>query len=118
MSDDGRASAKSCFQKAVAVAQGWGSDGVDILVNCGGIQRRHPSVDFPETDWDEVRPFPGVSYEALTSAKVLDVNLKSIFILSQAAGRHMIPRRRGKIINFASLLTFQVRPPPIAAHVP
>lgn len=39
--------------------------------------------------------------------QVLDVNLKSVWLLSQAAGRHMVPRRQGKIINFCSLLTFQ-----------
>ncbi|PWN47708.1 putative 2-deoxy-D-gluconate 3-dehydrogenase [Violaceomyces palustris] len=79
---------KDLFQDALKVVPG-GS--IDILVNCGGIQRRHPSTDFPEQDWDEV----------------LNVNLKSVFLLCQAAGRHMIPRRSGKIINFGSLLTFQ-----------
>ena len=39
--------------------------------------------------------------------QVLETNLKSIFLLSQAAGRHMVPLRSGKIINFCSLLTFQ-----------
>lgn len=43
----------------------------------------------------------------LSAYQVLDVNLKSVWLLSQAAGRHMIPLRRGKIINFCSLLTFQ-----------
>ncbi|KAI0316372.1 NAD-P-binding protein [Amylostereum chailletii] len=64
---------------------------IHILVNCAGIQRRSPAVDFSEQDWDDV----------------LGVNLKSVWLLSQAAGRHMVPRRQGKIINFASLLTFQ-----------
>ncbi|KII87775.1 hypothetical protein PLICRDRAFT_42270 [Plicaturopsis crispa FD-325 SS-3] len=64
---------------------------IHVLVNCAGIQRRSPSVDFSENDWDDV----------------LDVNLKSVWLLSQAAGRHMVPLRRGKIINFCSLLTFQ-----------
>ncbi|KAF8498852.1 NAD-P-binding protein [Gautieria morchelliformis] len=64
---------------------------IHVLVNCAGIQRRAPSVDFPEQDWDDV----------------LNVNLKSVWLLSQAAGRHMVPLRRGKIINFCSLLTFQ-----------
>ena len=41
------------------------------------------------------------------TSQVLDVNLKSVWLLSQAAGRHMVPRRHGKIINFCSLLTFQ-----------
>ena len=54
LSDDGDASVKKCFGKAIDVAKGWGRTGVDILVNCGGIQRRAPSVDFTERDWDEV----------------------------------------------------------------
>jgi len=78
---------KHVFQTALDVMGGQ----IHILVNCAGIQRRWPSVDFPESDWD----------------KVLDVNLKAVWLLCQAAGRHMIPLRRGKIINFCSLLTFQ-----------
>ncbi|WP_292959835.1 2-dehydro-3-deoxy-D-gluconate 5-dehydrogenase KduD [Novosphingobium sp. UBA1939] len=70
--------------------------GVDILVNNAGIIRRADAVDFTEEDWDAV----------------VDTNLKSVFFLSQAAGRHMIARhretgRRGKIINIASMLSFQ-----------
>jgi 2-deoxy-D-gluconate 3-dehydrogenase len=78
---------KHLFQNALDLMGGQ----MHILVNCAGIQRRSPSVDFREEDWD----------------KVLDVNLKSVWLLSQAAGRHMVPLRRGKIINFCSLLTFQ-----------
>ncbi|AHE53767.1 2-dehydro-3-deoxy-D-gluconate 5-dehydrogenase KduD [Sphingomonas sanxanigenens] len=65
--------------------------GLDILVNNAGIIRRADSVDFTEADWDAV----------------IDTNLKSVFFLSQAAGRHMLARGRGKIINIASMLTFQ-----------
>ncbi|WP_035287470.1 2-dehydro-3-deoxy-D-gluconate 5-dehydrogenase KduD [Brevibacillus massiliensis] len=64
---------------------------VDILVNNGGIQRRSPAAQFPEEDWDDV----------------LDVNLKTVFLLCQQAGRRMIAQGRGKIINIASLLSFQ-----------
>jgi len=78
---------KGVFQKALDIMGGQ----INILVNCAGIQRRSPSIDFTETDWDDV----------------LDINLKSVWLLSQAAGRHMVPLRRGKIINFCSLLTFQ-----------
>ncbi|KAH9976221.1 hypothetical protein BGW80DRAFT_1168098 [Lactifluus volemus] len=78
---------KNVFQKALDAMGGR----IDVLVNCAGIQRRSPSLDFSESDWDDV----------------LDVNLKSVWLLSQAAGRHMVPRRQGKIINFCSLLTFQ-----------
>jgi 2-deoxy-D-gluconate 3-dehydrogenase len=70
--------------------------GLDILVNNAGIIRRADAVDFTEEDWDAV----------------VDTNLKSVFFLCQAAGRHMIARREqggggGKIINIASMLTFQ-----------
>lgn len=70
--------------------------GLDILVNNAGIIRRADSVDFTEEDWDAV----------------IDTNLKSVFFLCQAAGRHMIARhestgQRGKIINIASMLSFQ-----------
>ena len=64
---------------------------LDILVNNAGIIRRGDAVDFTEEDWDAV----------------IDTNLKSVFFLSQAAGRHMIAQGRGKIINIASMLTFQ-----------
>ena len=65
--------------------------GLDILVNNAGIIRRNDSLDFTEEDWDAV----------------IDTNLKSLFFLSQAAGRHMIAKGRGKIINIASMLSFQ-----------
>src|SRR5262245_40292528 len=51
--------------------------GLDILVNNAGIIRRANAIDFTEADWDAV----------------LDVNLKAVFFLSQAAARHMIPKR-------------------------
>jgi 2-deoxy-D-gluconate 3-dehydrogenase len=65
--------------------------GLDILVNNAGIIRRADAVDFSEEDWDSV----------------IDTNLKSVFFLSQAAGRHMIAQGRGKIVNIASMLSFQ-----------
>jgi len=65
--------------------------GLHILVNNAGIIRRANAIDFTEADWDAV----------------LDVNLKSVFFLSQAAARHMIPGGGGKIINIASMLSFQ-----------
>lgn len=65
--------------------------GLDILVNNAGIIRRADAVDFTEEDWDAV----------------IDTNLKSVFFLAQAAGRHMIAQGAGKIINIASMLTFQ-----------
>jgi 2-deoxy-D-gluconate 3-dehydrogenase len=74
----------------VAQAEGWGGQ-LDILVNNAGIIRRADAVDFTEADWDAV----------------IDTNLKSLFFLSQAAARRMLPRGAGKIINIASLLSFQ-----------
>ncbi len=70
--------------------------GLHILVNNAGIIRRADAVDFTEEDWDAV----------------VDTNLKSVFFLSQAAGRHMIANheatgQRGKIVNIASMLSFQ-----------
>ncbi|MDL2220541.1 2-dehydro-3-deoxy-D-gluconate 5-dehydrogenase KduD [Eubacteriales bacterium OttesenSCG-928-N14] len=64
---------------------------IDILVNNAGIQRRHDSVDFPIEDWDAVN----------------DINAKTVFFLCQAVGRHMIECGGGKIVNLASLLSFQ-----------
>jgi 2-deoxy-D-gluconate 3-dehydrogenase len=64
---------------------------IDILVNNAGIIRRADLLDFSEADWDAV----------------MDVNLKSLFLLSQAAARHMAERGSGKIINIASMLSFQ-----------
>jgi 2-dehydro-3-deoxy-D-gluconate 5-dehydrogenase len=67
-------------------------DGIDILVNNAGIIRRNDAVAFNEADWDEV----------------FDVNLKSAFFLSQAVARRLIEQHRpGKIINIASMLSFQ-----------
>ena len=65
---------------------------IDILVNNAGTIRRAPAVDYSEEDW----------------AAVIEVNLSSVFRLSQLAGRHMIENNRGgKIVNIASLLSFQ-----------
>ncbi|MET0754268.1 MAG: 2-dehydro-3-deoxy-D-gluconate 5-dehydrogenase KduD [Pyrinomonadaceae bacterium] len=64
---------------------------IDILINNAGMIRRAPAVDFTEEDW----------------ATVLEVNLSSVFRLSQAAGRKMIEQGGGKIVNVASLLSFQ-----------
>ena len=64
---------------------------IDILINNAGMIRRSPAVDFSEDDWSDV----------------IEVNLSSIFRLSQAVGRHMIERGSGKIVNIASLLSFQ-----------
>jgi 2-deoxy-D-gluconate 3-dehydrogenase len=64
---------------------------IDILVNNAGIIRRSDAVDFTEADWDAV----------------MDVNLKSTFFLTQMLGRRMIEAGYGKVINIASMLSFQ-----------
>ncbi|MDQ2747337.1 MAG: 2-dehydro-3-deoxy-D-gluconate 5-dehydrogenase KduD [Acidobacteriota bacterium] len=64
---------------------------IDILINNAGMIRRTPAVDFSEEDW----------------STVLEVNLSSVFRLSQAVGKHMIENGGGKIVNIASLLSFQ-----------
>jgi 2-dehydro-3-deoxy-D-gluconate 5-dehydrogenase len=64
---------------------------LDILVNNAGTIRRADAVDFSEQDWDDV----------------MNVNLKSAYFLCQAAGRHFIANGGGKIINIASMLSFQ-----------
>jgi 2-dehydro-3-deoxy-D-gluconate 5-dehydrogenase len=64
---------------------------VDILVNNAGVTTRSPAVEVAPDDWH----------------RVLQVNLHAVFTLCQAAARDMLPRRRGKIINIASLMSFQ-----------
>jgi 2-deoxy-D-gluconate 3-dehydrogenase len=64
---------------------------IDILVNNAGMIRRAPAVDYSDDDWDAV----------------IEVNLSSVFRLSRLAGKTMIERGRGKIVNIASLLSFQ-----------
>jgi 2-dehydro-3-deoxy-D-gluconate 5-dehydrogenase len=78
-----------------------GLGGIDILVNNAGIIRRNDLADFTEEDWDAV----------------VDTNLKTLFFLSQAAARHMVAQGSGKIVNIASLLSFQggIRVPSYAA---
>jgi len=65
---------------------------IDILVNNAGIVRRAPAEDFSSEDWDAV----------------IGVNLTAVFRLSQLAGRQMLKRAKpGKIVNIASVLSFQ-----------
>lgn len=64
---------------------------VDILVNNAGVQKRHPAAEFPQEDWDFV----------------MNVNANAVFSLCQKFGKPMLERGYGKIINIASLLSFQ-----------
>ena len=63
---------------------------LDILVNCAGIIHRHPAEQFPYEDWEAV----------------INVNLNSVWLLCQEAGKIMLEKGYGKIINVASMLTF------------
>lgn len=64
---------------------------IDILVNNAGIIRRTPAKDHSAKDWFDV----------------IDINLNTVFLLSQIVGRHMIERGSGKIINICSMLSYQ-----------
>jgi NAD(P)-dependent dehydrogenase (short-subunit alcohol dehydrogenase family) len=74
--------------------------GVDILINNAGIGIAKPLVDYTEADWD----------------KQLGVNLKGMFFATQEAARLMIPKRRGKIVNFASTAAFVSSSTPETAY--
>jgi NAD(P)-dependent dehydrogenase (short-subunit alcohol dehydrogenase family) len=63
---------------------------VDILVNCAGITKRAPTLDFPEEDWEQI----------------IDTNLTGTLRGCQVFGKHMLSRGYGRIINIASLSTF------------
>jgi 2-deoxy-D-gluconate 3-dehydrogenase len=66
--------------------------GIDILLNNAGIIRRAPLLEFSEKDWDEV----------------IQINESAVFFLSQAVARQMVKQNRGgKIVNIASMLSFQ-----------
>jgi NAD(P)-dependent dehydrogenase (short-subunit alcohol dehydrogenase family) len=60
---------------------------IDVLVNSAGVNRRKPSVDLTEEDWDFV----------------LDINLKGLFFATQETGRHMLSRGSGCVVNTASV---------------
>lgn len=64
---------------------------IDILLNNAGVQKRHPSVEFPKDDWDFV----------------MNVNANAVFFMCQKVGKLMLEKGYGKIINIASLLSFQ-----------
>lgn len=64
---------------------------IDILLNNAGVQKRHPAVEFPKEDWDFV----------------MDVNCDAVFVMCQKIGKIFIDKGYGKIINIASLLSFQ-----------
>jgi 2-deoxy-D-gluconate 3-dehydrogenase len=79
------------FADPMAARDIFAAEQIDILVNNAGIIRRDDAVDFTEADWDDV----------------MDVNAKALFFTCQAFARSALPRGVGKIINIASLLSFQ-----------
>lgn len=78
------------------ILQSWGH--IDILVNSAGIAVKGTALDYPESAWDDV----------------LATNLKGTFLTSQIVGRHMAERRKGKIINLASIGSFIAYPNSVA----
>lgn len=64
---------------------------VDILVNNAGIIRRSPLIEYKDDDWDAV----------------IDINLNAVYFLSQEVAKIMVKQKSGKIINIASMLSFQ-----------
>jgi gluconate 5-dehydrogenase len=99
--DEGLAASTTVFDVTDATGIKRGVDGIvesyghlDIVVNNAGIQRRHPLVEFPKSEWDEV----------------IATNLTAPYLVTQAALPGMIARRSGKIINIASLMSELARP--------
>lgn len=81
----------ACIPTVLREAVAWGGH-VDILVNNAGIIRREDAIKFSEKDWDDV----------------INVNLKTVFFFSQAVARQFLAQRSGgKIVNVASMLSFQ-----------
>jgi 2-dehydro-3-deoxy-D-gluconate 5-dehydrogenase len=77
------------IQRLIEQAVAWQGH-LDILVNNAGTTKRSPAVDHTDADWDQV----------------LAVNLNGVFTAARTAGKHMLARGSGKIINIASLLSF------------
>ncbi len=86
LSDVNRRDSLEALRDATIAALG----GVDILVNCAGITKRAPTLDFPEETWQDI----------------LNVNLNGTLRGCQIFGQHMLERGSGRIINIASLSTY------------
>lgn len=80
---------RGAVQRLMDQALAW-QGRLDVLVNNAGIIRRTPAAEHEDADWDAV----------------IEVNLNGVFTACRAAGRHMLARGSGKVINIASLLTF------------
>lgn len=75
-----------CFAESLEKLNGH----IDILITAHGIQRRHMPEEFPYAEWEEI----------------IRVNLDSVFLICQLAGKEMIKAKYGKIITVASMLSF------------
>jgi 2-deoxy-D-gluconate 3-dehydrogenase len=80
---------RAAVQRLIDQAIAWQGH-LDILINNAGIIKRTPAADHTDADWD----------------LVLNINLTGVFTACRAAGKHMLARGSGKIVNIASLLTF------------
>ncbi|MDO4288448.1 MAG: SDR family oxidoreductase [Eubacterium sp.] len=74
------------FDQAVQALNG----NLDILVNSAGVQKRGKILDFKDEDWDFV----------------MEVNINAVFAMTQCAGKYMLPKKKGKIINIASMNSY------------
>jgi 2-deoxy-D-gluconate 3-dehydrogenase len=81
--------ASVCSRLIEQVVQHFGT--IDILINNAGIIRRAPAAEHSEEDWQAV----------------IDTNLTGVFRLTKNAGKHMLAQGSGKVVNIASILTFQ-----------
>src|SRR5258708_28187243 len=75
---------------------------VQILVNCAGRTKRMPTLEFPESEWDDI----------------FETNLKGTLRACRVFGRHMIDKRYGRIINIGSPSSFAALPPAYAISPP
>ena len=80
-----RASLETLTEKTLAE---WGK--IDILINCAGVIKRAPTLDFPEDEWN----------------RIMDTNVTGTLRACQIVGKHMLERGYGRIVNIASLNTF------------
>jgi len=80
---------RAAVQRLIDEAIAWQGH-LDILINNAGLIKRTPAADHTDADWD----------------LILNVNLTGVFTACRAAGKHMLARGSGKIVNIASLLTF------------
>ncbi|MDK2836488.1 MAG: hypothetical protein PWP21_1265 [Thermosediminibacterales bacterium] len=60
---------------------------IDILINCAGVNKRVPVIEFPEEEWD----------------RIMDINLKGTFLMCKEVGKVMVDQKYGRIVNFGSV---------------